>query len=146
MTIATGYYATAPRSGLTVVQTSVGTPKWLVPLPQLEAAKPTGIYDQGLEWPEFSERYLKRLSQRWDKVERDLHVLLHDHHEIALCCWCREPRTCHRRLLADVIEQHGFGPVPEVIPGAVRGPTGGKTEPAHNPQPPLWAPSPRRSA
>lgn len=138
--IATASYATAQRSGLTIVQTSVGTPEWLVPLPQLEAAKPYGIYDVGLEWPEFSERYLERLSQRWDDIERDLDALTREWPRIALCCWCREPRTCHRRLLAYVIEQHGLGPVHELAisgAGTTHGPSGGspasgKTEPAQN--------------
>jgi hypothetical protein len=143
--IATASYATAQRSGLMIVQTSVGTPKWLVPLPQLEAAKPYGIFGQGLDWPEFSERYLEHLSHRWGELERDLHALTREWPRIALCCWCRDPSTCHRRLLAQVIKQHGFGPVHEVGSsgaGTVHGAVNGTTEPAHNapcghvPQPP----------
>jgi hypothetical protein len=124
--IATASYATAPGSGLTIVQTSVGTPKWLAPLPQLEAAKPYGIFGQGLDWPEYRELYLERLAQRWGELEQDLHGLLREWPRIALCCWCRDPSTCHRRLLADVIEQRGLGPVPEVSP------SGGTGQPAHN--------------
>ncbi|MFP5361387.1 MAG: DUF488 family protein [Thermoleophilia bacterium] len=116
--IATASYATAQRSRLTIVQTSVGMPKWLAPLPQLDAAKPTGIFGQGLDWPEYRERYLQRLAERWDELEHDLHGLTREWHRIALCCWCRDASTCHRRLLADVIEDHGLGPVHEVSPAS----------------------------
>jgi hypothetical protein len=112
--IRVGSYAAAQRSGLTIVQTSVGTPKWLAPLPQLDAAKPYGIWGRGLAWDEYVDLYERRLADRWDRIERDLHWLTAEHGSIALCCWCRDPARCHRTILAGWLEAHGFGPVPEV--------------------------------
>jgi uncharacterized protein YeaO (DUF488 family) len=113
----TGHYG-GYRPGMGVaVRTSVGTPKWWQSaLEHVREVTPYGIFGHTDEWSEYRRLYVARL----DRI--DTTVLLrrfndisarHGGRPLVLLCFERDRRRCHRSLLADWLEAHGFGPVPE---------------------------------
>jgi hypothetical protein len=98
----TGSYRLAQGSGLAVIQTSLGGPKWYEPDGELHLLKPWGLLDV-TDMDEFATRYVPRLERYGvEKIERAFRSLIREHGG-PLCLTCHEAdhRLCHRSTFAD---------------------------------------------
>ena len=121
--IVTGRYADWQRSHGVPLQATVGTPKfWRGPeLVDFRIAAPWGLLDPSISDDEAERRYLARLDRRSDAVVDRLHAIADEHQGEQLVVMCFENvhagQVCHRRWLADWLEdRHGLV-VPEVGAG-----------------------------
>jgi len=59
-------------------------------------------------WPEYSDRYLSEIRERY---RRDPAVFRHllDRKQLVLVCYCKDPRYCHRSLAADILVRSSAG-------------------------------------
>jgi hypothetical protein len=117
--LATSYYAGFKPEMGAPVRTSVGTPKWWRgELEHIRRITPYGVF--GIEDPdEYKAAYVARLdridvadlAQRFEEISAK-----HGGRPLVLLCFeslTKPDQWCHRRIAADWLEEHGFGPVPE---------------------------------
>ena len=114
----TGYYGGYRPDVGVAVRTSVGSPKsWTGPLEHVREVTPYGVFGRDLPWPEYEAAYLARLARidvtgllrRFDDLSAR-----NGGRPLVLLCFCGDRSRCHRSLLSRWLQQHGFGPVPEV--------------------------------
>lgn len=111
------YGAWAPWMGVPVA-TSIGQPKWMPGIEQLQSAKPFQIFRKYETEFEFRVAYEARLEEHQAKLRNELVNLSARYPEqrLVLLCWedlSKPNEWCHRRMLADWLERHDL-PVPEL--------------------------------
>jgi Protein of unknown function, DUF488 len=97
------------------VRTSVGVPRFLsAPLIEWPGVYPFGLFNAGLEEPEFTRRYRARLDRRGSRVLAELAELREGYGDLVLLCFEAPGTFCHRLVLAEWLGEHLGEPVEEV--------------------------------
>ncbi len=90
-----------PGRGLKKSDYNWGEVLCLIPVWSLVKAYRDGKLNQD----EFFARYRKGLEQRWDEVSAWL-ASLSPKEDLTLLCHERDGRTCHRKVVADLVQEH----------------------------------------
>lgn len=93
------------------VSIAVSTPDRFPGL-HLDVAKPPWVlvqqYRNDGDWPAYRQQYEWLLGKRERPLLAALSDLLDSYGEVTVCCWCHDPATCHRSLLAAWAARHGL--------------------------------------
>lgn len=70
--------------------------------------------DGEIDDDEYTKRYLRQLEEKKFEVITEFRELTQKHDDIVLLCWCKKGNFCHRRILANWLEEQGFDEIPEL--------------------------------
>ncbi len=116
----TSRYASHRAEHGIAVATSVGRPKWPLDYEldhELRDLAPYGLLHRNLPWDQFEAGYRARLDRVGpDRLRAQFDAIQHGGRPLVLLCFedVHAGQPCHRRIAAAWLEEHGFGPVPEV--------------------------------
>ncbi len=118
--IYTSNYFNKNLSGKTVIRISVSAPKgitytdsWLTVAPDWNTLlKP--YKDGAIDNREYTKRYLKQLNDNKTKVINEYRIIKNKYKDAVLVCWCKKGNFCHRRILANWLEEQGFDKIEEL--------------------------------
>ena len=125
MEILTSYYAKVGKlisKGVVPVRISLGTPRWLNPMPTVKSLAPTSSIFEQIKLTGDTKEYTK--SFRDYLATLDINIILDDLASIsnnnsgapiALCCYEKPLQFCHRHIVADWLNSSTSIFLPDVI-------------------------------